>query len=129
MTKWYRTESSMLLMSRWSTSNESLSRTLIIFAAWPGILWEIIFNITLEPEIFTSTSATEELQVAPNSLKESAPIPKELSTRRVGCRVLGLMPGLGLMLFLLFVDSKTSRTWCNSLMNSITPPIIDAWSP
>lgn len=130
-TKWYRTVSSMLLMFRWRTSNERLSKTLIIFATWPGILWEITFRITFEPEIFTSTSATEELQLAPSSLKEwSVPIPEELSSwRSVGCCVLGLGPGLGLTLFLLFWDSKAWSTWCNSLMNSITPPIIDAWSP
>lgn len=138
-TNWYRTVSSMLLMLRWRTSNERLSRTVMIFATWPGILWEITFRIAFGPEIFTSTSATEELQLAPSSLKALlVPIAEELwsnwwggNAAAAGCSavVFGLGPGLGLKLFLLFCDSRAWSTWCNSLMNSITPPIIDAWSP
>lgn len=131
-TNWYRTVSSMLLMLRWRTSNERLSKTVIILETWPGILWEITFKITFGPEIFTSTSAIEELQLAPSSLKALlVPIPPEEISNwwSVGCSVFGLGPGLGLKLFLLFWDSNAWRTWCNSLMNSITPPIIDAWSP
>jgi len=123
MTKEYRTVSSMLLIFRWRTSNESLSKTLIIFAVWPGIRREMIFKTTLDPEILASISARGELQHAPSSL---------WSTWQVGCSSasgLGLGPGLGLTLFLLFFDSKDWRTWCSSFINSITPPIIDAWSP
>ena len=143
MTNEYKTVSSMLLTLRWRTSNENLSNTLIIFAIWPATRREIIFSITLEPEIFASTSAAGELQQAPSSLTLPAllsNVPNKLgfSTRGGVCAEhccmsaigLGLgQLGLGLKLFLLFLDSKDSRTWCISLMNSITPPIIDAWSP
>lgn len=131
MTKEYRTVSSMLLMLRWRTSNESFSNTPIIFTIWPGIRLAITLSMTLDPEIFASTSATEELQHAPSSLKFS--IPRGVWTWSPDWGVctsgLGLGPGLGLKLFLCFFDSKACRTWCNSLINSITPPIIDAWSP
>ena len=117
----------MLLMFRWRTSNENFSNTLIIFTIWPGMRRDIILKMTLDPEIFASTSATEELQHAPSSLKFSNP--KGVSGWEVSCNALGLGPGLGLRLFLRFLDSKDCSTWCSSLMNSITPPIIDAWSP
>lgn len=133
MTKEYRTVSSMLLIFRWRTSNESLSKTLIIFAVWPGIRREMIFKTTLDPEILASISASGELQHAPSSLTCSNPKTLLLwSTWQVGCSStsgLGLGPGLGLTLFLLFFDSKDWRTWCSSFIKSITPPIIDAWSP
>lgn len=131
MTKEYRTASSMLLILRWRTSNWSISNTLIIFKIWPGIRFEIIFKTTFDPEIFASTSATGELQHAPSSLTCSNPIKGQSSWGGVSCSCggLGLGAGLGLRLFLLFLDSKDWRTWCNSLINSIAPPIIDAWSP
>ena len=99
----------------------------IIFTIWPGILLEIVFRMTFEPEIFASTSAMEELQHAPSSFTFSNP--KGPSGEGVACNGLGLGPGLGLKLFLCFLDSSDCRTWCSSLMNSITPPIIEAWSP
>lgn len=74
-------------------------------------------RMTLEPEILTSTSASEELQVAPDAIGGG------------GGGGGSVVVGLGLKLFLLFLDSKASTTWCSSLMNSITPPIMDAWSP
>lgn len=73
ITKEYRTVSSMLLMFRWRTWNENFSNTLIIFTIWPGIRRDIILKMTLDPEIFASTSATGELQDAPSSLKLSNP--------------------------------------------------------
>lgn len=140
ITKEYKTVSSMLLMLRWRTSNEDLSRTLIIFTTWPGVRRDIIFKTTLDPEIFASTSATGELQHAPSSLTTRSwlwSINPKLNlglwsswggSSSSGCLGLGL--GLGLRLFLLrLLDSKDCKTWCNSLMNSITPPMIDAWSP
>lgn len=65
MTKEYKTASSMLLMFRWRISNESLSRTAIIFSICPGIFRAITLRITFDPEILASTSATLELQHAP----------------------------------------------------------------
>lgn len=135
MTKEYKTVSSMVLMFKWRTSNESFSNTVIIFTIWPGICFEITLSNTFDPEIFASTSATEELQHAPSSLKCSAP--NELILISGGCwgdnwgnsTGLGLGLGLGLKLFLCFLYSKAWRTWCNSLIKSITPPIIEAWSP
>lgn len=138
--------SSMLLMLRWRTSNESLSSTPIILAIWPDVLRDIIFNTTLDPEIFASTSATGELQQAP--IASSLLITWWwLSTPKLKLKLVfwsswgvdgycwgnttgfGLGLGLGLRLFLRLLDSKDCKTWCNSLMNSITPPMIDAWSP
>lgn len=130
MTKEYRTVSSMLLMFKWRISKDNFSKTLIILTIWPGILLEIVLRRTFDPEIFASTSATGELQHAPSSLKLLSWIPKGLSgSWGLGWNCLGLGPGLGLRLFLRFLASKDCKTWCNSLMNSITPPIIDAWSP
>lgn len=106
----------------------------MIFTIWPGILRDTVLSTTLEPdEIFASTSATGELQLAADSSFELSD-PKEgggASDGGLGCTNtgVGLGPGLGLRLFLLFLDSNDCRTWCSSLMNSITPPIIDAWSP
>lgn len=131
-TKEYRTVSSMLLMFRWRTSKESFSSTVIILTIWPGILRDIVFKITFDPDIFASTSATAELQHAASPLTFSSPKRLGHSGWKVtGCSGLGLGlgPGLGLKLFLCFLDSKACRTWCNSFINSITPPIMDAWSP
>lgn len=136
MTKEYRTVSCMLLMLRWRISKESFSNTLIIFTTWPGILLEMVLNITLDPDIFASTSATGELQHAPSSLNKLLLLGSiwlnGLSGVGLSCNNglgLGLGPGLGLKLFRRFFASRDCRTWCNSLMNSITPAIIDAWSP
>ena len=128
-TKEYRTVSSILLMLRWRTSKDSLSKTPIIFGSWPGIRREMIFKTTFEPEIFASTSATDELQHAPTSTPFSNPNGLLSDPKATNC-AFGLGPGLGLILFLLrLFDSKDCNTWCNSLMNSMTPPIMEAWSP
>lgn len=136
MTKEYKTVSSMLLMLIWRTSKESLSNTLIILATWPVTRREIIFNAMFEPEILASTSATGELQQASSSLKTLESNPKgrvwwSCCWGLIGSSSsLGLGTGLGLILFLLFLlDSNDCKTWCISFINSITPPIIDAWSP
>lgn len=128
MTKEYRTVSSMVLMFKWRISKESFSKTAMILTTWPGILLDIVLRSTFDPEILASTSATGELQLAPSSLKVLLSIvmiifPKGLSGGW------NCLPGLGLRLFLRFLASNDCTTWCNSLMNSITPPIIDAWSP
>ena len=133
----------MLLMFKWRISKERFSNTLIILAIWPGIRREITFKITFDPDIFASTSAIGELQhAAPSSLRSFSIFPKGKGLWWSGWRLvviscsgalgLGLRqgPGLGLkLLFLCFLDSKACRTWCNSFMNSIAPPIIEAWSP
>lgn len=131
MTKEYRTVSCMVLMLRWRISKESFSSTLIIFTIWPGILFEIVLNITFDPHILASTSATGVLQHAPSSLKLLLwVINGLLSGVGLSCNGLGVVgPGLGLRLFRRFFASRDWRTRCNSLMNSITPAIIDAWSP
>ena len=132
MTKEYKTVSSMLLMLRWRTLNENFSSTAIILRIWPGIRREMILRRTLDPEILASTSATDELQHAATSPALSNPkglwwSSLVLGSWSSGLGVLG--PGLGLKLVLCFFDSKACKTCCNSLMNSITPPMIDAWSP
>lgn len=131
MTKEYRTVSSMLLIFKWRISKECFSNTLMIFTTWPGILRDTVLKITLDPAILASTSAMEELQHAPSSLTFSVlGIKEHDSDGGLSCSgTLGLGTGLGLRLFLRFLDSSDCKTWCNSLMNSITPPIIDAWSP
>lgn len=99
----------------------------IIFTIWPGICLDTVFKTTFGPQIFASTSAMGELQHAPSSFTFSNPRRPSGGGVAIACNGLGLRPGL--KLFLLFWDSSDCRTRCNSLMNSTTPPIIEAWSP
>lgn len=118
-------------MLRWSISNASFSSRTMIFTTSPGLRLERVRMITLAPEILASTSAIGELQHALSSFTTS----KLWGESTSGCgngsgrRGLGLGVGLGLKLFLCFLASSDCRTWCNSLMNSMAPPMIDAWSP
>lgn len=130
ITKEYRTVSSMLLIFRCRISRERFSNKLTIFTIWPGILRDTVLKTTFDPEIFASTSATGELQDAPSSLIFSCTTIDRSDCGVLGCsNGFGLGPGLGLMLLRLFFDSNDCKTCCISLMNSITPPMIEAWSP
>lgn len=134
MTKEYSTVSSMLLMLRWRISKSSFSSKVIIFTTWPGTRFDSVRKSTFEPEILASTSAIGELQHAPSSFTIFSESCDELLVIMGGDGLncssdLGLGVGLGLKLFLFFLASRECRTRCNSLMNSMAPPIIDAWSP
>lgn len=119
--------SSMLLIFRCRISRESFSNKFTILTICPGILRDTVLKTTFDPEIFASTSATGELQDAPSSLIFSCTIIERSDCGVVGCNIgFGLGRGLGLMLLLLFFDSSEFKTSCISLMNSITPPMIEA---
>lgn len=135
----------MLLMLRWRISKAWLSSTLMILTTCPGILLDSVRSSTLGPDSLASTSATAELQQAPSSLTTPRlpppPPPSEgllLDAVRgdgvswwpcLSCCGRGLGLGLGLRLLRFFLASSDCTSCCSSLMNSMAPPMIEAWSP
>lgn len=143
-TKKNKTVSSMLLMLRWRTWKDSFSKTDMILTSCPSIRLQTTLNTTLEPEILASTLAWGELQHDPTSLKVLVVI--TFSMQLNGTLVVALVAAAAanadgssvcwswgkegrFSVFRRFLDSRTCTNCCSSLMNSITPPIIEAWSP
>ena len=138
----------MVVMLVWRIERWRSSKAAIVMSNWPGLLFESILIMASNPSSLTSTSAKHDLF---SVISSSSPPPPSSSVIFLvimsgwvwlATLVTGQEEGfVGLVMSPVclwpvsskilrrFCDSRHGRSSSSSLTNSMTPPMIEAWSP